>query len=217
MVLDSEVAKVVAKSLLQIKAIELSPKNPFTWASGIKSPIYCDNRIILSHPKVRSFVCSNLSKQIKKTFPEIEIIAGVATGAIGIAALVAQDLGLPMVYVRSASKGHGRKNLIEGHLESGKKVIVVEDLISTGMSSLKAVNSIKESGGRVMGMSAIFTYGFQESTKAFNDEGCKLITLSDFEHLLKGIKNDKSFSSEDQLILDDWRKNPQNWHNIKSS
>ena len=117
----------------------------------------------------------------------------------------------------SASKGHGRKNLIEGHFESGKKVVVVEDLISSGMSSLKAVNSIKESGGRVMGMLAIFTYGFQESTKAFNDEGCKLITLSDFEHLLKGIKNDKSFSSEDQLTLDDWRKNPHNWHSIKSS
>lgn len=217
MVLDSEIAKVVAKSLLQIKAIELRPKNPFNWASGIKSPIYCDNRIILSHPKVRSFVCSNLSKQIKKTFPEIEIIAGVATGAIGIAALVAQDLGLPMIYVRSASKGHGRKNLIEGHFESGKKVVVVEDLISSGMSSLKAVNSIKESGGRVIGMLAIFTYGLQESTKAFNDEGCKLITLSDFEHLLKGIKNDKSFSSEDQLTLDDWRKNPHNWHSIKSS
>ena len=217
MVLDSKAAKDIAKSLLQIKAIELRPKNPFTWASGIKSPIYCDNRIILSHPKVRDFVCSNLSKQIKKTVPKIEIIAGVATGAIGIAALVAQDLGLPMVYVRSKLKGHGRKNLIEGHLESDKNVVVIEDLISTGMSSLKAVNSIKKSGGRVMGMLAIFTYGFQESTKAFNDEDCKLITLSDFEHLLKGIKNDKSFSLEDQLILDDWRKNPHNWHNIKSS
>ncbi len=158
-----------------------------------------------------------MSTQIKKTFPEIEIIAGVATGAIGISALVAQDLGLPMIYVRSSSKGHGRKNLIEGQLESGKKVVVVEDLISTGMSSLRAVDSIKESGGRVMGMMAIFTYGFQESITAFNDKGCELITLSDFEHLLKGIKNDKSFNLEELSILDDWRKNPHSWNHMKSS
>ncbi len=196
---------------MQIKAIELRPKNPFTWASGIKSPIYCDNRVILSHPTVRDFVRANLSIQIIKKFNNVEIIAGVATGAIGIASLVAQELNLPMIYVRSSAKGHGRQNLIEGHLEKGKKIVVVEDLISTGMSSIKAVNSIKEAGGNVIGMSAIFTYGFNISKNVFKEKDCELITLSDYNHLISCVKENETFKPEETLALETWSKNPEAW------
>ena len=175
------------------------------------SPIYCDNRIILSHPKVRSFVCSNLSKQIKKTFPEIEIIAGVATGAIGIAALVAQDLGLPMVYVRAASKGHGRKNLIEGHLESEKKVVVIEDLISTGNSSLMAINALRSEDLIVKGMISIFTYGFDISYENFKDKNVDFHSLSSYDYLLEQALDINYITDNEFKILKDWKKNPAQW------
>jgi|TARA_B110000483_G_scaffold54360_1_gene67739 orotate phosphoribosyltransferase len=214
MVIDSVIAKKLANFLLQIKAIELRPKNPFIWASGLKSPIYCDNRIILSNPKVRNFVQENLSFQIKEKFPDVQVIAGVATGAIGIAALVAHQLDLPMIYVRPSAKGHGRQNLIEGRLKNGQKVVIVEDLISTGMSSLKAFQSVIESKGEVLGMSAIFTYGFDIAKVAFLKKECDLITISDYSHLISSLKDSKSFNSHEISALESWRENPKTWNGL---
>ena len=211
MIIDEKIANQTAKYLLQINAIKLNPENPFTWASGWKSPIYCDNRIALSYPKVRSFLCNSLAKKIKEEFRDNFIIAGVATGAIGIGILVAQELDLPFIYVRPEAKKHGRKNQIEGILNYGQKVLVIEDLISTGKSSLNAVKALKSNGAEILGMMALFTYGFSLSFDEFEKENIKLKTLSDYQHLLDEALLSGKISTEQQENLKLWRKDPSNW------
>ena len=212
MIFDKATAKQTAKLLLQINAIKLQPSNPFTWASGWKSPIYCDNRIILSYPPIRNYVRENLAKQIEKKFGKPDVIAGVATGAIGIGALVAEYLGLPFIYVRPEAKEHGRQNQIEGFIESGQNVVVVEDLISTGKSSLNAVKALKEAGVNVKGMVAIFSYGFEVATNNFEKEKITLYTLSNYESLLEQALDTKYITSKEQDILTSWNANPSEWN-----
>ena len=182
MIFDKNTAKKTAELLLQIKAIKLQPDEPFTWASGWKSPIYCDNRITLSYVMIRNYIRENLAKIILDKHGQPDVIAGVATGAIAIGVLVAQELGVPFIYVRPEPKKHGRKNQIEGFLDSGQNIVVVEDLISTGKSSLNAVDALKDAGARVIGMVAIFNYGFPVAEKSFNERHLELTTLSDYEH-----------------------------------
>ena len=191
--------------LLKIGAVKLSPNDPFTWASGKKSPIYCDNRLTLSYPEVRRLICQSFVNKIKENFKDVEVIAGVATGGIAHGALVAEALGLPMIYVRDKPKGHGRMNLIEGHLEAGKRVVVIEDLISTGGSSLKAVDGIRESGGNVLGLLAIFTYGFEAAIKAFEAANCPFDTLTNFKSLLEELKAQNAPESE-IAFMENWIK-----------
>ena len=211
MVLDKRIAKKTAELLLQINAIKLEPENPFTWASGWKSPIYCDNRIMLSYPAVRNFVREEIAKQVENLYGRPDVIAGVATGAIGIGILVAEALGLPFVYVRPKPKEHGRQNQIEGYFEPGQSVVVIEDLISTGNSSLNAVQALKEQNADIKGMIAIFTYGFPISTENFEKEGVELHTLSDYENLIEQA-SDTHYIKENQLqTLLEWRSNPQQW------
>lgn len=211
MVLDKGIAKKTAELLLQINAIKLEPENPFTWASGWKSPIYCDNRIMLSYPQVRNFVREEIAKQVEQLYGKPDVIAGVATGAIGVGILVAEALGLPFVYVRPKPKEHGRQNQIEGYFEPGQSVVVIEDLISTGNSSLNAVKALKEQKADVKGMIAIFTYGFPVSTENFEKEGVELHTLSDYENLIEQA-SDTNYIQETQLqTLLEWKSNPQEW------
>ena len=211
MVLDKNTAKKTAELLLQINAIKLDPENPFTWASGWKSPIYCDNRIVLSYPTMRNYVREEMAKQVEELYGKPEVIAGVATGAIGIGILVADYLNLPFIYVRPAAKSHGRQNQIEGKLEPGQKVVVIEDLISTGKSSLHAVDALVEAGADIKGMLAIFTYGFDAAVNNFANKGVELHTLSDYEHLLKQV-SETDYIRENQLTtLSGWRSNPSNW------
>ena len=200
-----------ASRLLAVKAIKLQPNNPFTWASGWKSPVYCDNRKTLSFPQLRSFVKLELTHAVLEHFPEAEAVAGVATGAIAQGALVADALGLPFAYVRSKPKDHGLENLIEGELKPGTKVVVVEDLISTGGSSLKAVEAIRKHGCEVVGMVASYTYGFDVAEKAFADAGVKLITLTDYEHVVDTALKTGYIAEKDIQLLNDWRKDPANW------
>ncbi|MDF0708191.1 orotate phosphoribosyltransferase [Flagellimonas okinawensis] len=212
MVLDKQIAKKTAELLLQINAIKLEPENPFTWASGWKSPIYCDNRIMLSYPMVRNFVREEIAKQVENLYGKPDVIAGVATGAIGIGILVAEALGLPFVYVRPKPKEHGRQNQIEGYFEPGQSVVVIEDLISTGNSSLNAVQALKEQNADIKGMIAIFTYGFPVSTENFAKEGVELHTLSDYENLIEQA-SETNYIKENQLqTLLEWRSNPQEWN-----
>lgn len=201
----------IAESLVQIKAIKLQPHNPFTWASGWKSPIYCDNRKILSFPDVRTYVCKQFVAAIKREFELPDVIAGVATGGIAIGALVAQELGLPFVYVRSEAKKHGLTNMIEGVVTSGQKVIIIEDLISTGNSSLKALKALREAGCEVSGMLAIFTYEFQQSVDNFVEANCKLVTLSNYTMLLKQAVATNYVSADDVESLQKWKENPSEW------
>jgi orotate phosphoribosyltransferase len=201
----------LARLLLQSKAIKFEPTNPFTWASGWKSPIYCDNRKTLSFPETRKMIRDEFVELIRKEFPDAEVIAGVATGAIAQAALVAQELTLPMVYVRSSAKSHGLENLIEGVIAPNQKVVVIEDLVSTGGSSLKAVRALREAGAKVMGMLAIFSYGFEISQKNFEENNCKLLTLSNYESLLETALEDGSIENSQLEILQEWRKDPENW------
>jgi orotate phosphoribosyltransferase len=211
MVLDKGIAKKTAELLLQINAIKLEPENPFTWASGWKSPIYCDNRVMLSYPEIRNFVREEMAKQVERLYGKPDVIAGVATGAIGIGILVAEALGLPFVYVRPEPKSHGRQNQIEGYFESGQTVVVIEDLISTGKSSLNAVRALKDQNAKVKGMIAIFTYGFPVASANFEAEGVELHTLSDYEHLIEQA-SETHYIKESQLkTLLEWRSNPQEW------
>src|SRR5699024_2589787 len=184
MILDKKTAEKTADLLLQIKAIKLNPQEPFTWSSGWKSPIYCDNRMVLSFPKVRNFIKENLAEQLKKRFGNPEVIAGVATGGIGIGALVAEYLDLPFVYVRPEAKKHGRKNQIEGFLKAGQKVVVIEDLISTGKSSLNAIKALKNADAEILGMIAIFSYGFDLATENFKNENIDFGVLSNYQTLI---------------------------------
>lgn len=211
MSINKDTAKKTAELLLQIKAIKLSPSEPFTWASGWKSPIYCDNRITLSYPAVRNFLKTNIAKLVEEKHGKPDVIAGVATGAIAIGVLVAQELGIPFVYVRPEPKKHGRKNQIEGHLESGQNVVVIEDLISTGKSSLNAVNALKESGATVKGMIAIFSYGFNVATENFADANIELTTLSNYDYLLEQALDSGYVSDKELSTLQEWRTNPSKW------
>ena len=203
--------KAFASKLLKIKAIKLQPDNPFTWASGWKSPFYCDNRKTLSYAGLRSYVKLELIHAILENFPEAEAVAGVATGAIAQGALVADALNLPFVYVRSKPKDHGLENLIEGELKPGLKVVVVEDLISTGGSSLKAVEAIRKNACEVVGMVASYTYGFPVAKEAFEKAGVKLVTLTDYEHVVAEALETGYISDGDVKLLDSWRKDPAHW------
>lgn len=211
MVLDKDTANKTAELLLQIKAIKLSPSKPFTWASGWKSPIYCDNRLSLSYPTIRNFIKTELVRLIEDQYGKPDVIAGVATGAIAIGVLVAQEMGLPFVYIRPEAKKHGRQNQIEGHLEKGSNVVVVEDLISTGGSSLKAVEALKTAEVTVKGMAAIFTYGFEISKKNFEKSRVELATLSDYTHLIEEAVHRGYIDNNEIGTLQDWRKEPNKW------
>lgn len=203
--------EIFAAKLLKVKAIKLQPTNPFTWASGWRSPFYCDNRKTLSYPELRTFVKTEITRLIMEQFPEAEAVAGVATGAIAQGALVADALGLPFVYVRSKPKDHGLENLIEGELKPGMKVVVVEDLISTGGSSLKAVDAIRNNACEVVGMVASYTYGFDVARKAFEAAGVKLVTLTDYEAVVAQALSSGYIKSVDVEVLHQWRKDPANW------
>lgn len=204
--------KNFASKLLKIKAIKLQPNNPFTWASGWKSPFYCDNRKTLSYPDLRNYVKFEIVHTILEEFPEVEAIAGVATGAIPQGALVADALHLPFVYVRSKPKDHGLENLIEGELRPDMKVVVIEDLISTGGSSLKAVEAIRKNACEVIGMVASYTYGFPVAKKAFKEAGVKLVTLTDYEHVVAEALETGYIADDEVELLHEWRKDPANWN-----
>lgn len=207
----NEISKNVANDLLQIKAIKLSPANPFTWASGIKSPIYCDNRKTLSFPKVRNFVCDAFAEIIKQKYPNVDVIAGVATGAIAQGVLVAEALNKPFIYVRSGAKKHGLENLVEGHLENGQTVVVIEDLISTGGSSIKAVEALRKAGAEVLGLFAIFTYGFKIAAGNFENANCQWETLTNYETLIDSAFASGYIGKNDIEQLKKWREDPEGW------
>ncbi len=203
--------KEIASYLLQSKAIKLEPTSPFTWASGWKSPIYCDNRKTLSFPEIRTKIKNAFVEVIKANFPECKTIAGVATGAIAQGALIADEMDLPFIYVRSKAKGHGMENMIEGVFSKGDKVVVIEDLVSTGKSSLNAVDALRNAGAEVLGMVAIFTYGFPVAEENFKETGCKLLTLSNYNALLELGLETKTIDADKMELLKEWRKSPETW------
>ncbi len=211
MIYNRETAKRVSKHLLQIKAVKLSVNKPFTWASGIKSPIYCDNRITLSYPRVRTYIRQEFVKIIQEEFSSIDVIAGVATGGIAQGALVAQDLDLPFVYIRTAQKSHGMENQIEGVVNPGNNVLVIEDLVSTGKSSLNAVKALKDADCNVKGMLAIFSYKLDIAEENFKKEKCILYTLSDYPTLIKSAVESNYIHDTEIDSLRKWQKDPQNW------
>lgn len=212
MVINKNVASKTAELLLQIKAIKLSPEEPFTWASGWKSPIYCDNRIVLSFPEIRNYLKEEMAKHIESEYGKPDVIAGVATGAIGIGMLVAQYLNLPFIYVRPEPKKHGRKNQIEGQLNSGQSVVVIEDLISTGKSSLNAVKALEEAGANVKGMVAIFTYGFEVAKTNFENQNILLHTLGNYETLIEQAAKTNYVNEAHLETLSRWNDNPAEWN-----
>lgn len=203
--------KITAEKLLKIKAIKLQPSNPFTWASGWKSPIYCDNRKLMSYPAIRNFLKIQFGRIILEKYPNVEAIAGVATGAIAPGAIVADLLGLPFVYIRSTPKGHGLENLIEGDLKPKQKVVVVEDLVSTGMSSLKAVEAIRKDGSEVIGMVSIFSYGFPVATKNMKEAKVELTSLSNYDAILDEAMRTEYIDQSELKTLQDWRESPDTW------
>ena len=204
-------ASNVADNLLRIKAVKLSPETPYTWASGWKSPIYCDNRKTLSYPEVRTLIRDSFVSLIEEKMDAPDVIAGVATGGIGIGALVAEKMNLPFIYIRSSVKGHGMQNQIEGVLLRGQKVVVIEDLVSTGKSSLDAVTAIREAGGDVIGMSSIFTYGFEVARKAFEKADCKLYPLTEYDRLIEKAIEANYIDRKDLDTLKEWRLKPNKW------
>lgn len=206
-----EVAKNIAKMLMEVEAVKLKPEAPFTWASGWKSPIYCDNRVTLSSPHVRTYIKEQLAELIKREFPNVTAISGVATGAIAQGALVSDQLALPFSYIRSKAKDHGMENLIEGRISPSDKVVVVEDLISTGGSSLKAVEALRHHGCEVLGMVAIYTHGLETSVKAFEDAGVKLFTLSNYNTVIQEAIASQYITKEQEETLQEWRKSPDTW------
>ncbi|WP_259067809.1 orotate phosphoribosyltransferase [Mucilaginibacter sp. X4EP1] len=211
MINNTEIEQQVAEFLLQIKAIKLQPNNPFTWASGWKSPIYCDNRITLSHPTIRTYIRQQLTRLVQEVFGPVGCVAGVATAGIPQGALIAQELGLPFIYVRSKPKDHGTGNLIEGEVLSGKRVIVVEDLVSTGKSSLQAVEALRAAEYDVAGLVAIFSYGFDVATENFKEANCPFYTLSNYGALIKYASENQYISKQDVQLLEQWREDPANW------
>ncbi len=208
---NEESALKIAEFLLQIKAIKLQPSKPFTWASGWQSPIYCDNRITLSYPKIRTYIRQEFVNAIVDKFGKPDVIAGVATGGIAQGALVAQELGLPFVYIRSEAKKHGMTNMVEGVIEKGQSVVVIEDLISTGGSSLKAVDALREMDCEIKGMAAIFTYSFKTAIDNFKKSKCKLVTLSDYDTLIKQALKSNYITEKNLKSLKEWRENPSEW------
>ena len=213
MINKSEIEQKVAEFLLQIKAIKLQPNNPFTWASGWKSPIYCDNRITLSHPSIRTYIRQQLAELVQEEFGSVALIAGVATAGIPQGVLVAQELGLPFIYVRSKAKDHGTGNLIEGEFYPGQRVVVVEDLISTGKSSIQAVDALKEAGCEVAGLVGIFSYGFATADENFKAAKCRFSTLSNYNALINYAVEHSFISADDLQLLRNWRENPSEWGN----
>ena len=211
MILNDESALKVAEFLLQIKAIKLQPNKPFTWASGWKSPIYCDNRVTLSYPQVRTYIRQQFVEAIMEQYGKPDVIVGVATGGIAQGALIAQEMGLPFAYVRSEAKKHGMTNMIEGAVEKGQSVVIIEDLVSTGGSSLKAVEALREVGCEVKGMAAIFTYGFETAEENFKKAKCNLLTLSNYDTLIKQALQSKYITEKDLKSLQEWRVNPSEW------
>ena len=201
----------IAEYLLQIKAVKLQPKKPFTWASGWKSPIYCDNRLTLSYPVIRTYISQQFCELILEKFGKPDVIAGVATGGIAHGALVAQDLGLPFVYIRSDAKKHGLTNLIEGHIEKGQSVVVIEDLISSGGSSLKAVEALREAGCTVKGLVSIFTYDFKNAETAFKKAKCTAVSLCNYHALIKQAVKENYVNEANISSLQKWREDPENW------
>ena len=211
MILNNDNALKVAEFLLQIKAVKLQPNNPFTWASGWNSPIYCDNRITLSYPAIRTFIRQTYTDAVLESFGKPDVIAGVATGGIALGALVAQELGLPFIYIRSSAKGHGMGNLIEGHFEKGQKVVVIEDLISTGGSSIKAVQALKDAEMDVKGLVAIFTYGFSVADENFKKANCPYVTLTNYDFLIEEALRKDYISMNDVTSLREWKEHPESW------
>jgi orotate phosphoribosyltransferase len=211
MVYNKETARAISEYLLQIKAVRLSVNEPFTWASGLKSPIYCDNRKTLSFPKIRTFIRQQFVEMIGDLFGSVDLIAGVATGAIAHGVLVAHELGLPFVYVRSSEKKHGLENKIEGTFESGQSVVVIEDLVSTGKSSLNAVEALRAGGCEVKGMLAIFSYNLNIAAENFKKSKCKLFTLADYNELVNQAVENNYISDKDLKSLKKWRENPEKW------
>lgn len=203
--------KQIAEALLNIEAVSLQPTKPFTWSSGLRSPIYCDNRLTMSYPSIRRQIAGGLSEHIKTAFPEVELIAGTATAGIPHAAWVSEQLDLPMAYIRSSAKGHGKENKIEGYVKEGQKVVVVEDLISTGGSVLQAVDALEQVGAVVLGVVAIFTYELPRGTQAFADAGLTVHTLTDFSTLIRVAEERGDISEEEWNSLKTWRENPENW------
>ncbi|MBP1838952.1 orotate phosphoribosyltransferase [Formosa algae] len=214
MILNKQTARKTAEVLLQVNAIKLSPSAPFTWASGWKSPIYCDNRIILSFPLIRNYIRETMAKHIEEQYGKPDVIAGVATGAIGIGMLVAEYLGVPFIYVRPEAKSHGRQNQIEGFIQKGQNVVVVEDLISTGKSSLNAVRALREANLNVKGMIAIFSYGFNIAKENFEKENVMLQTLSNYDSLIMQAVETNYVSQAEVKTLTDWNSNPSEWNAI---
>jgi orotate phosphoribosyltransferase len=208
---STERAIKIAEFLLTIGAVRLNPENPFTWASGLRSPIYCDNRKTLSFPAIRDAVRDAFAEIIRTSYPKAQCIAGVATGGIAIGALAAQALNLPFIYVRSEAKKHGLNNQVEGHLEPGQRVVVIEDLVSTGKSSLQAVQALREAGAQIDGMVAIFTYGFEKAREQFAAAGCQLETLSHFDALVTQAVRMHALEEKHQHVLNDWKLNPELW------
>ncbi len=208
---EKDTALALANFLLQIKAIKLNPANPFTWASGLKSPIYCDNRITLSFPNIRTFIREAFVRICTDRFGKPDLIAGVATGGIPQGALVAQELGLPFCYVRSEAKSHGLNNQVEGIVPQGASVVVIEDLVSTGKSSLAAVEALREKGAKVKGMMAIFTYQLDAAAEAFKKANCDLVTISNYEALITKAVEENYVSDDQMQSLKEWRQNPQKW------
>jgi len=204
--------KTIAEKLLQVEAVKLNPDNPYTWASGWKSPIYCDNRKILSYPYIRDYIKSELCNVIFEQFPDAQLIAGVATAGIAWGAMAADQLKLPFVYVRPKPKEHGLGNQIEGHFEKGMKTLVVEDLVSTGKSSLQVVDALKAAGAEIEGMVSIFNYGFDVAAQAFEQAGIKLHSLTNYPHLISLAKDKGSVSAETESVLLQWQKDPANWN-----
>ncbi len=213
MILNKDRALKVAEFLLQIKAVKLQPNDPFKWASGWTSPIYCDNRKTLSFPAIRTYIRQGYADAIIEHFGKPDVIAGVATGGIAQGALVAQELGIPFIYVRSSAKGHGMGNQIEGHFEAGQRVVVIEDLISTGGSSLTAVEALREAGCDVKGLVAIFTYGFDLAVRHFADADCPFVTLTDYDNLIDQALKSDYINPSDVDSLQEWKKNPAIWKN----
>ncbi|MCB9262805.1 MAG: orotate phosphoribosyltransferase [Flavobacteriales bacterium] len=211
MIFESKISVKLAEYLLKIKAVKLEPNNPFTWSSGWKSPIYCDNRVTLSYPEIRKFIAQNLAEIVKKKFPEAQSLCGVATAGIAIGGLVADNLELPYSYCRPKPKDHGMKNQLEGRIEAGSNVVVVEDLISTGGSSLLVVNYLREAGYNVVGMISIFNYGFDVASKNFNQANCPFFSLSNYEALLPQAVAQNYIKQEDLPLLEAWRNDPANW------
>jgi orotate phosphoribosyltransferase len=211
MILNTDKALKVAEFLLQVKAVKLQPNTPFTWASGWNSPIYCDNRVTLSYPAIRTFIRQLYSEAVTEKFGKPDVIAGVATGGIAQGALVAQELGLPFIYVRSTAKGHGMGNQIEGHFEKGQKVVVIEDLISTGGSSLKAIEALREAGLDVKGLVATFTYGFKVAEDQFRENACSFVTLTNYDYLIEEALKEEYITEKDLNSLREWKENPGEW------